>query len=80
MYPHLSADVIVMPHHGSKNNLLENYAEKLGAKIAIVSCQKKRLQSSWKPDGRIDAYYTPINGAITVRIKKNGAIKITTQK
>jgi len=80
MYPELAADIIVMPHHGSKSNLLENYAEKLGAEIAIISCAKKRLQSNWKPDSEIDAYYTPINGAITVRIKKDGTIKITTHK
>ncbi|MBW8016119.1 MAG: DNA internalization-related competence protein ComEC/Rec2 [Planctomycetes bacterium] len=80
MYPDLTADIIVMPHHGSKTNLLENYAEKLGAKIAIVSCAKRRLQSNWKAPGEIEAYYTPIDGAITIRIKKDGTIKITTHK
>ncbi|MCF7955241.1 MAG: DNA internalization-related competence protein ComEC/Rec2, partial [Phycisphaerae bacterium] len=80
MYPDLSIDIIVMPHHGSKTNLLENYAQKLGAKIAIISCTKKRLKSNWKPDSEIDAYYTPIDGAITVRIKKDGEIGISTHK
>lgn len=76
MYPELSADIIVMPHHGSKTNLLENYAQKLGAKTAIISCAEKRLQSNWKSPGEIEEYYTPIDGAITVKIKKDGDITV----
>ena len=80
MYPGISADVIVMPHHGSKTNQLENYVEKFGAKIALVSCAEKRLKNSWQPQGNIKAYYTPVDGAITVRVNKDGELKISSYK
>jgi competence protein ComEC len=80
MYPDLTADIIVMPHHGSNSNLLENYAEKLGAKTAIISCARKRLQTTWHPTTRIKLYNTPTHGAITIKIKKNAAMIINTYK
>lgn len=80
MYPDLTADIVVMPHHGSKTNLLENYAKKLQVKIAIISCTAKRLPSTWQPDSEMDVYDTPTHGAITIRIKKDGTTKVTTHK
>ena len=77
-HPDLKADIIVMPQNGSNANLLERYAYKLQAQAAIISCSGKSLQSVWKPQGDIEAYYTALNGAITVRIREDGSISIST--
>jgi len=73
-HPDLNVDIIVMPHHGSKRNLIDGFAEKLGAETVIISCSQRRYATSYTPPENIKAFYTPIDGAITIKIAGNGSI------
>ena len=37
MYPHLSADVLIVPHHGSKTSSSRNFISHISPQIAVVS-------------------------------------------
>ncbi|RKY05073.1 MAG: hypothetical protein DRP66_10965 [Planctomycetota bacterium] len=74
LYPELKVDVLVMPHHGSMRNLADGFVERLGAKTVIVSCRRSRYPTAWRPGADVRAFYTPIDGAITVTIKADGAM------
>ena len=75
--PNLNVDVIVMPHHGSKVNLVDNLIESLNAETAIISCSKGRLQSAYKTKNAVNGFYTPVGGAITIEISADGHITTT---
>jgi DNA internalization-related competence protein ComEC/Rec2 len=72
----LPVDVVVMPHHGSLTNSVDGFAEKLGAKTVIISCSRLRQRSAYKPPETIQAFYTPIDGAITVKVSSKGQLDI----
>ncbi|MCD6394096.1 MAG: DNA internalization-related competence protein ComEC/Rec2 [Planctomycetes bacterium] len=74
LHPKLKIDVLVMPHHGSTRKLVDGFAERLGAKTVIVSCRHTRYPTAWRPRGDVRAFYTPVDGAITVTIKADGAL------
>jgi beta-lactamase superfamily II metal-dependent hydrolase len=63
-----------MPHHGSKKNLVDGFVERLGAKTIIVSCRPTRYPTAYRPRADVRAFYTPIDGAITVTIKADGTM------
>jgi len=67
-------DVVIMPHHGSTTNLLDGFIEDLNPQIAIASCSFRRAKSAFKPKPPTRAFYTPIDGAVTIKIKANGQI------
>jgi competence protein ComEC len=73
-YPDLRADVLVMPHHGSKRNLVDGFAERLGAETVIISCSRTRRATAYEAPAGIKAFYTPVDGAITTKIKADGTI------
>jgi competence protein ComEC len=74
LYPELKVDVLVMPHHGSTRNLVDGFVERLGAKTIIVSCRPTRYPAAYRPRADVRAFYTPIDGAITVKIKADGTM------
>lgn len=76
-YPNLKADVIVMPHHGSTRNLLDSFTERLDPHIVIISCSRSRYEKAFKTKGNVTAFYTPVDGAVTVKIKADGEIVAT---
>jgi len=76
-HPELTVDVILMPHHGSVRNLQNSFISSLNPKTVIISCSKKRTASAFKPPGNIRSFYTPIDGAVTVKIKADGNIVTT---
>lgn len=76
-YPDLDLDILVMPHHGSKANLIDEFAEKLKAETVIISCSKARYANAYHPPENINALYTPVDGAITIKIKADGTISTT---
>ena len=78
MYPELTADIVVMPHHGSTSNLLDGFVERLEAKTVLISCAEKRLDNAWKSETGVKAYYTASDGAITIRVSKDGTIETKT--
>ena len=73
-YPGLNVDVLVMPHHGSKRNLVDGFAEKVGAETVIISCSRTRRATAYEPPPAIKAFYTPVDGATTTKIKADGSI------
>jgi competence protein ComEC len=80
IYPALKADVVVVPHHGSVRTLEGGFLENLGAEVLIYSCGRKdyeRLNRAPLPSDLIGtkSLYTPTDGAIGVRIDKNGTLK-----
>ncbi len=77
LFPDLKVDVVVSPHHGSVKTLETDFLERLGAGISISSCgrtQYERMQPI-KGDDRTKSLYTAADGAITVYVKKDGAIR-----
>lgn len=82
----LQADVLKVPHHGSKN-LEEGFFQKIHPKIAIISVGKNNrfghphkftLEKLQKIGAII--FRTDLNGTIEITVDKNGEIKIKTQK
>ncbi|NLW84050.1 MAG: ComEC/Rec2 family competence protein [Phycisphaerae bacterium] len=75
-YPSLRADVIVLPHHGSTNNLNTGFVAAFDPKIVIASCAAGRVENAFRSDAEsgIATFYTPIDGAVTVNIKADGAL------
>ncbi|MCX5635145.1 MAG: MBL fold metallo-hydrolase, partial [Planctomycetota bacterium] len=78
--PALKADIVVVPHHGSIRTLDDSFLENLNAGILIYSCGRTQYenQHSSQPANSIKSFYTARDGAITVRIDKNGDIKTDT--
>jgi len=77
IYPDLKADVVVMPHHGSTRNLINGFVEGIGAKVVIISCSRTRYEDAFKPRPPVEAFYTPIDGGITVRVSTDGMLTAT---
>ena len=76
LYPDLKTDVVIMPHHGSTRNLIDGFAEKLGAENVIISCSRRRYESAFKPNPPVRGFYTPQSGAVKVTITPKGKLKI----
>ena len=80
LFPDLKADVVVAPHHGSAKTLETDFLERLEAGISIGSCsrtQYERLQAI-KGKDKTKSFYTAGDGAITVYVNKEGAIRTAT--
>ena len=75
--PNLEVDVMVMPHHGSTRNLLDGFVEKINPKTSIISCMRTRKKSAFVPTPPARAFYTPTNGAVTVKVTSTGEITTT---
>jgi len=82
LYPNLKADITVIPHHGSVKSLEPEFLKSLDADILIFSCSQKQYErinhdvNFLNRDlNKIKSFYTNRDGAIAVRINKDGAIK-----
>jgi competence protein ComEC len=73
LYPQLKTDIVVVPHHGSTRTLDESFLENLNASTLIYSCGRSQYENQDS-----NSSYTGRDGAITVRIDKNGDIKTDT--
>jgi len=76
-YPQFKADVMVMPHHGSTRNLVDGFVERIGAETLIASCSLSRYEAAYKSASGAKVFYTPVDGAVTVKIRAGGKMKIT---
>ena len=74
MHPELDVDIMVLPHHGSTRNLSNEFINSIAPEILLASCSRTRYESAYKSQGNIKAYYTPVDGAITIKIKADGTI------
>ncbi|MGB2807450.1 MAG: MBL fold metallo-hydrolase, partial [Sedimentisphaerales bacterium] len=80
LFPDLKVDVVVAPHHSSAKTLETDFLERLEADISIGSCsrtQYERLQAIKRKD-KAKSFYTAGDGAITVYVNKDGAIRTAT--
>jgi len=73
-YPEIKADVVVMPHHGSTSNLIDGFVEKIGGGILITSCSRTRYEAAYQSPTGATVFYTPVDGAVTVKITTDGTI------
>jgi len=76
LYPNLKADIVVAPHHGSRNTLDAGFIESLRPTVLICSCARSARQKGRvaEPPNVTQCLYTPTDGAVTVRISKHGDI------
>jgi competence protein ComEC len=73
----LKANVVVVPHHGSRRTLDSNFLEGLESKILICSCDRTQYQR-YVTVGNKDnpnSFYTARDGTIAVRIARDGTIR-----
>jgi competence protein ComEC len=82
LFTNLKADILVVPHHGLATSLEPDFLKSLGPNILICSCGQSQyeminlaLDSVIRDQSNVKSFYTAKNGAITVRINKNGTIK-----
>lgn len=82
-YPHLRADVVVLPHHGSKNTLDEAFVDFLQPRLVIASCANRSagntlLSPQTEPRPPFDtqkmSFSTADDGAVEIKIKADGTI------
>jgi len=69
----IRADVLIMPHHGSQTHLDERFVRAVGSSVVVVSCGRTRQASAYHPPASTIAFYTPTDGAITIRIDPSGS-------
>lgn len=69
----VSADVLKVSHHGSKNSSTEKFLEAVGAKTAVISCGKNNkyghpnIETLWRiEDTQANIYTTSRYGCITI--------------
>lgn len=74
MYPDLNLDVLLLPHHGSGRNNLPGWIRQLQPSVRIVSCAPRRLVSVLPMEDNGVNYYTPVHGAVTIKIKADGTL------
>lgn len=74
LYPDLKVDVMVLPHHGSTRNLSNEFVNNIAPEILVASCSRTRYESAYRPENDMKILYTPVDGAITIKIKADGTI------
>jgi beta-lactamase superfamily II metal-dependent hydrolase len=77
-YPQLKADIVIMPHHGSKTTLDQNFIKFLNPMATVYSCaysQYMRMQDD--DENKAEKFYTCIDGAVSIRIASDGREKIS---
>jgi len=81
----LSADVLVIPHHGSASSLSRRFYAAVAPKVAIASCG----DAGHYPSGKVVAslkrlgcavYATSADGAVTVRLEERGIREVEAER
>lgn len=82
LYPNLTADVVIVPHHGSAKTLNQDFIRRLDPDILITSCSRSDYQKNkvFIPHSNIKSYYTGFDGMIQIVLTKDGNIKVGTCK
>lgn len=78
-HPHLKADIVIVPHHGSRKTLDPAFVQALKPEIQICSCsrsQYERLKAN--VTNNEGTFYTPRHGAVTVRIRRDSTVEVKT--
>ena len=56
---------------------LDGFVEKIDPQTVIISCSRGRYDSAFKPALPVRAFYTPIDGAVTLKVTPGGRITVT---
>ncbi len=80
-YPGLTADVVVVPHHGSTVTQDRTFLQRLKPSVQICSCDQKQYtrRANLAEEGNGREFYTARNGAITVCVEDSGVVSTTVQ-
>jgi len=80
LFPNLKPRVIMVPHHGSVRTSEPDFLKKLNADILIYSCGQRQYetQQNFEQTKKTNSFYTYRDGAITVSVSKNGAVRTET--
>lgn len=70
-YEDLTAEVVIVPHHGSATSFKNGFLDRLNAKYLICSCSRNRLENL--ENRQIEnLFITPCHGAISININQKG--------
>ncbi|OQY07028.1 MAG: DNA internalization-related competence protein ComEC/Rec2 [Planctomycetales bacterium 4572_13] len=74
----LTVDVLILPHHGSTNNMDAGFIAALKPDIIIASCSRRSAKNAYRPDegSSTQAFYTASDGAVTVMISADGELEV----
>lgn len=79
LQPHLQADIVVIPHHGSTRTQDAAFLEALNARVLICSCDQTQYKRIAEPaigtSSRPKPLYTAKDGAVTVIVSRDGRIE-----
>ncbi|MHC4331377.1 MAG: ComEC/Rec2 family competence protein, partial [Planctomycetota bacterium] len=82
LHPHVKADIVVVPHHGSTKTLDAGFLENLNADVLICSSDRSQYERTIHSAGPSLAasnvagrFYTARDGAVTVTVGTDGTIK-----
>ncbi len=78
-YPNLTAQIVVVPHHGSKTTQYDPFLASLAPEITITSCSRKRSNSTphAHSDSHTQQFSTAANGAVTVCVERDGMVLVS---
>ena len=82
LYPDLKADVVVVPHHGSRTTLDPGFLQRLDADILLCSCAQRDFDQGRviRPQGPTQTCFTARDGAVSVCIDPDGAVQRLTTR
>ncbi|MHC4742825.1 MAG: ComEC/Rec2 family competence protein [Planctomycetota bacterium] len=80
LYPDLKADIVIVPHHGSRRTADAEFLKTLDPEILMYSCGRREYESrrEMKHEDSARHLFTPYHGAITVSIGKDGSLRVET--
>ncbi|MGD0077081.1 MAG: DNA internalization-related competence protein ComEC/Rec2 [Sedimentisphaerales bacterium] len=80
LYPYLTADVVIAPHHGSVKTLEQGFISHIDPIVVISSCNITAYEKGQviQPQELFKSYYTGHDGAVTIRITKQGKLETDT--
>jgi beta-lactamase superfamily II metal-dependent hydrolase len=76
-FPNLRPDIIVVPHHGSARTMDTEFLKTLAPDIFVCSCGRSHYerQQVIEPGNNAQSFYTAKDGAVTVRIDREGTLR-----
>jgi competence protein ComEC len=80
LYPDLKADILIAPHHGSVKTLERDFINRLQPSTIICSCGRTAYEEEQviRQSAGPALYYTGKDGAVTIRVNKQGTIEAKT--
>jgi competence protein ComEC len=76
LHPDLKVDVMVLPHHGSTNNLDGRFIDHFRPAVVIASGSQRNAANTYQPPAGsgIQTFHTAKDGAVTIKIKADSTL------